>query len=98
MPFVGTSCAAEQVEQVAVSQCDYAYSLVFTAYLSNTVISGKSPFYSCSSEACSARISVDTQTETDKPSTVTLAAHARRGLTTVHKPPKMQSLTSISHT
>ena len=33
--------------------------------------------------ACSARISVDTQThrQTDKPTTVTLAVHARRGLT-----------------
>ena len=66
-----------------------------TAYLSNAVVSGKSPFYfsgSRSSEAagitnnrlvaCSARISVDTQThrQTDKPTTVTLAVHACRGL------------------
>ena len=30
--------------------------------------------------ACSAGISVDTHTQTDKPTTVTLVAHARRGL------------------
>ena len=30
--------------------------------------------------ACSARISVDTHTHTDRTTTVTLAAHARRGL------------------
>ena len=66
-----------------------AFSLVFTAYLSNAVVSGKSPFFFQARivlkplvsligrlVACSARISVDTHTQTD---TVTLAAHARRG-------------------
>ena len=40
-------CLQEQADQVAVSQmrlCKLAFSLVFTAYLSNAVVSGKSPF------------------------------------------------------
>ena len=39
----------ERVDQVAVSPvrlCILAFSLVFTAYLSNAVVSGKSPFFS----------------------------------------------------
>ena len=72
--------------------CILALSLVFTPYLSNTVVSAKSPHYfhalvalkllvSLISRlvACSARIVVDKQTH--RPTTVTLAAHARRGLT-----------------
>ena len=47
----------ERVDQVAVSPvrlCILPFSLVFTAYLSKAVVSGKSPFYfsgSCSSKA-----------------------------------------------
>ena len=80
--------------------CILALSLVFTPYLSNTVVSAKSPHFfhalvalkllvsliSCL-VACSARIVVDRQTDrqtkqTHRPTTVTLAAHARRGLIT----------------
>ena len=54
-----------------------AFSLVFTAYLSNPV---KSPSSLATSYiACSARISVDTQTDRQT-ERLTLAAHARRGL------------------
>ena len=75
----------------------YAYGLfrlLFTPYLSNAVVSAKSPHYfSCPSlkllislishvVACSARIVVDRKTDrqTHRTTTVTLAAHARRGL------------------
>ena len=66
------------------------FLLAFTAYLSNAAVSGKSPFFKVRVVlkpfislighlvACSARISVDTQTH--RTTTVTLAAHARRGL------------------
>ena len=75
--------------------CILALSLVFTPYLSNAVVSAKSPHFfhalvvlkllvSLISRlvACSARIVVDKQTDrqTHRPTTVTLAAHARRGL------------------
>ena len=73
--------------------CILGFSLVFTAYLSNAVVSGKLPFWFSGSQrrrcyrlrlvACSARISVDTHTQTDKPTTVTLSVHACRGLISV---------------
>ena len=71
------------------------FSLVFTPCLSNAVVSAKCPRYFHSLEAlkrlislisrlvaCSARIVVDklTDRQTHRPSTVTLAAHAHRGL------------------
>ena len=86
------------MDQVAVKPnaiMHIGFWLVFMAYLSNAVISGETPFIFQARIvlkplvsligrliACSARISVDTQTDrqTDKPTTVTLAAHARRGL------------------
>ena len=67
----------------------------FACYLSSAVVSGKSPFQARvvlnplvslmgRREPCSARIAADRETdghtETHRPSTVTLAAHARRGL------------------
>ena len=74
--------------------CILALSLVFTPYLSNTVVSAKSPhnFHALVAlkllvslisrlVACSERIVVDRQTH--RPTTVTLAAHARRGLITM---------------
>ena len=70
----------------------YAFSLVFTPYLWTAVVSGKSPHYinllvvhnplvSLIGRlvACSARTHADRRT--DRTTTVTLAAHARRGLT-----------------
>ena len=66
---------------------------VFTAYFSNAVVLGKSPFIFLARvvlkalvslighlKACSARIRVDAQI--DKQTTVTLTVHALRGLTT----------------
>ena len=63
-----------------VRLCILAFSLVFTAYLSNAVVSGKSGLFSFKARivlkplvsligclvACSARISVDTHTQTDR--------------------------------
>ena len=88
--------AQNRLNTVEVSQCSLcilAFSLVFTPYLSNAVVSAKSPFYfhalvalkmlvSLISRlvACSPRIVVDKQTHTHKTTTVTLAAHARPGL------------------
>ena len=73
--------------------CILALSLVFTPYLSNAVISAKSAiiFHALVAlkllvslisrlVACSARIVVDRQT--NRPTTVTLAVHACRGLIT----------------
>ena len=75
--------------------CILALSLVFTPYFSNAVVSAKSPhcFHALVAlkllvslisrlVACSARIVVDRQTDrqTHRPTTVTLAAHGRRGL------------------
>ena len=70
--------------------CILALSLVFTPYLSNAVVSAKSPqnFHALVAlkllvslisrlVACSARIVIDRQTDKHA---VTLAAHARRGL------------------
>ena len=75
--------------------CILALSLVFTPYLSNAVVSANRHiiFHALVAlkllvslisrlVACSARIVVDRQTnrQTHRPTTVTLAAHARRGL------------------
>ena len=77
--FLSPQGTQERADQVAVSPvlCILAFSLVFTAYLSNTVVSGKSPFILQARVvlmplvsligrliACGARISVDTQTHT----------------------------------
>ena len=89
----------DREEQVTVSPMwlgILAFSLVFTAYLSNAVVSGKSPFYFSSScvvlkpllsligclVACSVRISVDTHA--DQNNYCNLAAHACRGLNIVY--------------
>ena len=87
--------------------CILAFSRVFTVYLSNTVVSGKSPNYFWGSRivlkllvslighliACNARISVDRQTDTltDRTTAVTLAAHVRRGLTSQYECTEWQS-------
>ena len=73
--------------------CMLAFSLVFTPYFWNAVVSGKSPFlFSCFRSPEAAGIAYrpprslyfenrrrQTDKQTDRPSTVTLAAHARRG-------------------
>ena len=110
-PLTNLICprCAERVNLVEVSQCSFcilAFSLVFTPYLSNAVVSAKLPHYFLALVAlkllvsfisrlvaCSARIVADKQTnnsrtqtnrqtnmQTHRQSTVTLAAHARRGL------------------
>ena len=91
---------AKPGQGLKVSQCSLcilAFSLVFTPYLSNAVVSAKSPHYFLALVAlkllvslisrlvaCSARIVVDRHTHADRQThrrtTVTLAAHARRGL------------------
>ena len=74
--FMSPQGTQERADQVAVSPvrlCILAFSLVFTAYLSNAVVSGKTPFYFQAGVVlkpllsligrlvpCSARISVDT--------------------------------------
>ena len=74
------SLRADQVAVSPVRLCILAFSLVFTAYLSNAVVSGKSGLFSFKARivlkplvsligclvACSARISVDTHTHTDR--------------------------------
>ena len=74
---------AEVRGAVYVVRADYAYWLVFTAHLSNAVVSAKFPFYFSGSRssvsligspvACSARTSVDAQTDRQTNDTVTLA-------------------------
>ena len=84
MPSFVTSCACKVYTHRAgrgkpVRLCILAFSLVFTAYLSNAVVSGKSPLNFLGSRsvvlkvpligrlvAFSARISVDTHTHTDR--------------------------------
>ena len=67
--------------------CILALSLVFTPYLSNAVVSAKSPHYfscPCSTEAVGIAHKPprceNSRRQTDRQTDVTLAAHARRGL------------------
>ena len=74
---------------VEVSQCILAFSLVFMPYLSNKVVSAKSSHYfscPCSTEAfgIAHKPPRSLYRQTHSTTTVTLAAHARRGLITAY--------------
>ena len=85
-----------QSNRIRSPQCDYAYWLfrLFSRHISRTQsFQENRPFLSQARVvlkplvsligrlvACSARISVDTQTQIDRTTSVTLVAHARRGL------------------
>ena len=96
-PYIFVHGAPNGLNAAEVSQCSLcilAFSLVFTPYLSNVVVLAKSPDYfdalvalkmlvSLISRLVACSPSRQTDRQTHRTTTVTLTAHARRGLTTL---------------